>query len=83
MTWRAETVSQMNSIFVFLKRLQKLRELLLEWPFENPLACWTEDEPVPLNLALLGQSSKDGFIDRNAAEEPQKLSCLLSDLAAV
>lgn len=46
LSWRAETVSQMNSIFVFLKRLQKLRERLSEWPFENPLMLG-RDEPVP------------------------------------
>lgn len=56
---------------MFLKRLQKLRELFLEWPFENPLACGTKDERMAPNLALLDQSSKVGFIDRNVAEEPR------------
>ena len=44
--------------------------------------CWAEMSRC-LSLALLHQSSKDGLIDRNAAEEAQELSCLLSDLAAV
>lgn len=69
---------------MFLKRLQKFRELFLEWPFENPLASQAKDEAcMALNLALLDRSGKDGFIDRNAAEEPRELGCLLSDLVVV
>lgn len=56
----------------------------MEWPFENPLASQAKDEAcMALNLALLDRSGKDGFIDRNAAEEPRELGCLLSDLVVV
>lgn len=42
----------------------------MEWPFENPLACGMKAERTALNLALLGQSSKGGCIDRKVAEKP-------------